>query len=136
MLMKKLVRAAAPAFLMCGAVLATPGCGDDSDDKSPESYCREGYDAICRKLFNCLEAAELDAAASVIGNSAADCRTKLGSQNCNADAAKCDTGEKFVPKYAQECVEGYKDFSCDDVRGLMEGTTPDPAACELACEQE
>lgn len=137
MTLKELVRAGAPALFFIGSVMVVPGCGDDDDGgPSAEEACSEGMKVMCGKYFNCLTAEELDFYATVIGNSVRDCTTKLTAANCNEDAVRCDAGEKYNPARAQECVDGLREFSCDDVAGNIAGTTPEPAACDLVCEQE
>lgn len=133
-LMKR-VRSLAGLSLLLGVGATVPGCGGDDDDVSPAAACREGIGVLCGKIFNCFTEAELQAAAAVVGNSTADCKTKLGTQ-CSNDGASCDAGEKFNSSRAEECIEGYRAFSCTDIRGYFDDTTPEPAACELVCEQQ
>jgi hypothetical protein len=59
----------------------------------------------------------------------ADCNTKFNA-DCNPDTVKCDFGETYEPTLAQECIDSYEAFSCDEVRGFGDGTTqsPQPAA--------
>jgi hypothetical protein len=116
-------------------------CGGDKDDddddgsstSDPVAACKKLSSTICRKFYNCFTEAELQAAAAIVGNNESDCNTKFNA-NCNPDAVKCDSGETYKPALAQECINSYEAFSCDEVRGFGDGTTQEPAACGQTCQ--
>jgi hypothetical protein len=115
-------------------------CGGDKDDEGggsstadPVAACKKLSSTICRKFYNCFTEAELQAAAAIVGNNEADCNTKFNA-DCNPDAVKCDSGETYKPTLAQQCIDSYEAFSCDEVRGFGDGSTQVPAACDQVCQ--
>lgn len=113
-------------------LFAVVGCS--SDDKgggsagTPEQACKTLVSALCSKFFGCFTKEEQMAAAALIGNNEADCRTKYEQEQCGAEMVKCDSGETYSSTKAQECIDQYKALSCDEVK---DGTTP--AACDAVC---
>ena len=114
------------------AALTVSGCGgDDEDDATadPASACKSITAEICSKFFGCFTEAEQQAAAALIGNNEADCRTKFEQNQCNEQMLKCDSGKTYSSAKASECLEQYKALSCSEVSG---GTSP--AACDAICQ--
>ena len=115
------------------AGLSVSACSSDSGGSDPVSKCKELAAATCEKYYNCFSEEELTAASAGVGNNKADCVDKQGSQ-CNADSAKCDSGEAFHSDKADACISGFQAFSCDEFRGLGT-TTQSPAACDQVCSK-
>jgi hypothetical protein len=113
-------------------LFAVVGCGSD-DDKgggagTPAEACKSLVATVCAKFFGCFTKEEQMAAAAIIGNNEADCRTKFEQDQCGAEMIKCDSGETYSSSKAQECIDQYKALSCDE---LKSGT--EPAACNSVC---
>lgn len=137
MLLKKLVRAAAPAFLMCGAVLATPGCGDDdgASDSDVQALCRKIADTFCDQFFECLSAEERGFLG--LPDSLSACKSQMREeQGCEAASADdaCEGNETFKRANAEKCINQFSKASCSQVRsGDFEDYAP---ACEEVCVVE
>jgi hypothetical protein len=127
--MRKLLAVAAMgvgiwAFSACG--------GDDSSSGSisdPVEGCKQGNEVICDKFFKCFTQAELEAAKDIIGLNAADCVTKFNAE-CTPEKQNCNAGETFHADKASECLEGFRAFTCAD---LKRDPIVEPAACEQVC---
>ena len=107
-------------------------CGSSDSSMSETEACNQLVATLCTKMFNCYTAAELTLVQSTVGLNVADCKTKLGAQQCNADAVKCDIGETYHADKAAECVTQYKGLSCTDIKTVP---MPTPAACDLICSK-
>jgi hypothetical protein len=119
------------AGLSVAALLSVVACGSDKDDSStstPDAACKSIVAELCSKFFGCFTKDELAAAASVVGNNEADCRTKYEQQQCSSQMLKCDSGESYSSSKANECLDQFKSFSCDEF-----GTGNTPAACDAIC---
>ena len=111
------------------AALLLLSCGG-GDDLTPVEACKQEFSIICDKFFNCLTPEEKDAAKGVIGLNAQDCKVKFQGSECNADKAKCDSGESFNSANAQSCLSGLMTLSCTDIKADPIVT---PAICEQVC---
>jgi hypothetical protein len=125
----------AMAALCVVGMLAVVGCGGDDDDNkgggtgTAAEACKSFVTELCSKFFGCYSDEELDAAAALIGNNEADCRTKLEQSTCSEQMIKCDSGKSFSSSKASECLSQYKQLSCNEVNDGAE-----PAACDEVCQ--
>ena len=116
------------------ALLVVGGCGGSKDDDStadPASACKAIVKEICSKFYGCYSDAELTAAASIVGNNEADCRTKFEGDQCNDQKLKCDSGKAYNSGKASECLSQYQSLSCGEFTNTA---TPPPAACDQVCQ--
>jgi hypothetical protein len=118
--MRRILGLSALLLLSCGG----------GDDLTPVEACKQEYSIICDKFFNCLTAEQKEAAKSVIGLNAADCKVKFQGSECNSDKAMCNAGEKFQPTNAEMCLSGLMTLSCTDV---MADPIVTPAICDQVC---
>src|SRR5258706_11990439 len=112
---------------------ALAGVGCSSDDKgsataNPMDACKAVVAETCAKFFGCLTKDQLTAAAGIVGNNQADCRTKFEQNNCTEQKVKCNSGETYNSAKAQECLDQFKAFSCSEF-----GMGNTPAACDAVC---
>ena len=115
--------------------LAVLGVSCGGDSLSASDACQQEVSALCDKMFNCFSKDVLDAAKSQLGLNAADCKTKFNASECNADNIKCDLGKTYQADKAEECVNGVKNLSCNDIQSIVTtGKVPTPAACDLVCK--
>jgi len=128
--MRKLfaVAACATGVWMFGA------CGGDNNGGSGSisdavDGCKQGDQVICDKIFKCFTKDELDQLKDVFGLSTADCVTKLNAE-CTPEKKNCNSGQMFNADKAQECLDGYKTFTCEDVK---RNPPVAPAACAQVC---
>jgi hypothetical protein len=129
--MRKLLAVAA-----CGmGIWAFGACGGGGDGtgsiSDPVDGCKQGNQVVCDKVFNCFTKEELDQPAfkAAFGLNAPDCVTKLNA-DCTPDRQNCSAGETFHADKASECLEGYKNFNCTDIKAQPPIT---PAACGQVC---
>jgi hypothetical protein len=128
--MRKLLAVAACAVSVWGFV----ACGSDSNGgtgtiSSAVDACKEADKVLCDKIFKCYTAAELSAAKEIVGLNTADCVIKFDA-GCTPDMKNCNAGQVFHADKAQACVDGYKTFTCDDIK---RDPIVDPAACDQVC---
>jgi hypothetical protein len=119
------------AGLCVVGAFAVVGCGGDdkgSETATPLAACQSIVHEICSKYFGCLTKDQRTLLAGVIGNNEADCRTKFEQDNCTDQKLKCDSGETYSSAKAQECLDQYKSYSCDEF-----GNGNAPAACDAVC---
>ena len=99
-------------------------CGSSSGGNST-AVCMEGSAALCDKVFDCPEAAEVR---PLFGATKAECVTNLNMQCATNNA--CEPGQTYHADQAQACVSGIKSSTCADfVATGGEG----PAACNAVC---
>jgi hypothetical protein len=99
-------------------------CGSSSGGNSA-ALCQEGTVAICDKVFDCPEAADIR---QFFGATKAECVTSLNAQ-CSMNNA-CEPGQTYHADQARTCVDGIKASSCADFVG---GGGAGPAACDAVC---
>ncbi len=133
--MKKIV--VSLAFLLVSGVLSA-GCGGDDDDKelTPVEACEQVMGVLCDKFFDCLTQEQLTALSSVVGLNSADCKTKFIADSCSTTNTMCDSGETYNASAASQCLDGYKAYSCNNILGYADGSTPDPAICDQVCARQ
>ena len=104
------------------------GSGSISD---PVEGCKQGNDVVCEKVFNCFTTAEKESSffKQIFGIDKADCVTKFNAE-CTPDKQNCKAGQTFHADKANECLEAYKKFNCEDVKADPPIT---PAACDQLC---
>jgi hypothetical protein len=119
------------AGLCVVGLFAVVGCGSDDDGGTgtPEAACKSIVAEACKKIFACFTKEELEAAAGIVGNNEADCRTKQEQSTCGSEMVKCDSGESYNSGKASECLDQYKSLSCNEVKSGTE-----PAACDAVCQ--
>jgi hypothetical protein len=103
-------------------------CGDD--EPSQVEACNQVMDILCDKFFSCYTKEQLDAAQSVVGLNAADCKVKFKAKNCGVEEVKCDAGETYHGDKAKQCVDAFRDLSCNNIRM---GTITEAAVCKQVC---
>jgi hypothetical protein len=115
------------------AVLIIGGCGgsDDNAAATPAAACKGITTEICSKFYGCFTDEELTAAAAIVGNNEADCRTKFEGDSCSTEMLKCDSGKTYDSAKANECVTQYKSLSCAEFKNPA---TQTPAACDQVCQ--
>jgi hypothetical protein len=130
--MRKLLAVAA-----CGVGIWTFGAcggGDGSSGGSisdPVDGCKQANHVVCEKIFGCFTTDELNQPLfkMTFGLNAADCATKFDAE-CTPDKQNCAAGETFHADKANDCLDGYKKFNCDDVKAQPPIA---PAACDQIC---
>jgi hypothetical protein len=127
--MRKLLAVAA-----CGVGIWSLGaCGGDSSSGSsisdPVDGCKQGNQVLCDKIFKCYTKDELDRLKDGIGLNSSDCTTKFNAQ-CTPEMQNCNSGETFHADKASECLDGFKTFTCDDIK---RDPLVSPAACDQVC---
>jgi hypothetical protein len=128
--MRKLLAVAACAV----GVSMFGACGGDdnsggSSASDPVEGCKEVTAITCDKIFKCFTKEELDLAKGTVGLNTQDCIIKFNA-DCIPEKANCSAGETFHADKMQQCIDGYKSYTCDDIKSQ---NTPDPAACAQRC---
>jgi hypothetical protein len=128
----------AALVVLLATVLSLPvGCSSsegEADTVDATTLCNELASAVCSKFFSCYSAEELATMAAVAGKDEADCRDKwMTDLHCATDPQSCKAGQTYSSAKANECVSGYKAFTCDQFVGFLAGSTPAPAACSEGC---
>ncbi len=92
--------------------------------------CKRLYAAECDKIFMCLTADQLAAAADSVGTTATECATMAEAMDpCVED--QCQGAGTFDGAQAEKCVAAYEAFTCDQ---FTDTTTPDPVECGTVCQ--
>ncbi len=107
------------AFLLLLMVAALSGCGGGD----PVSACKDATNALCDKSFQCFPTESQH-----IYGSLSDCKTLVSNQSCTLALTTCPGGRSFSSGNASQCVDGYRNESCDD---LLNGSHP--AICNQTC---
>jgi hypothetical protein len=112
---------------------ATTGDANGADAVGGAANAVDGCKSIvkltCDKIFKCFSKEELDLLKNEFGLNTADCETKLNAE-CIPEKANCKAGETYRPDMGQQCIDLFKEYTCDDIR---DPNTPDPAACDQRC---
>ena len=123
------------AVVACGVGISIFGaCGGGGSSgggsvSDPVEGCKQGAQVICDKIFKCYTKDELDLLKDAVGLNAADCATKF-SADCTPEKQNCNAGETFHADKASECLDGYKTFTCEDIK---RSPIVEPAACAQVC---
>lgn len=108
-------------------------CGSDNNGagsvSDPVEACKQSSQIVCDKFFACYTKEELDMLKDVIGLNAADCTTKFNAE-CTPEKSNCDAGETYHADKASECLDGFKAFTCTDIK---RSPIVEPAACAQIC---
>ena len=138
------------SLLLLVAVLSfAAGCSSDHNDGTtdpmggsgptettdPTTLCSDLATAICSKLYGCYTAEQLASMTAVAAHDEAGCVTQWTTNlDCATDPTDCKAGQTYDSAKGQECVNGYKAFTCTDFKGYLNATTPPPSACAEGCK--
>jgi hypothetical protein len=123
------------AMAACGVgIWGFAACGSDSGSggssaSDPVEACKEITQITCDKVFKCLTPAQLEMYKAVFGLNSGDCVIKFNA-DCIPEKANCKAGQTYHADKGQQCIDGVKNYTCDD---LLDPNTPDPAACDQRC---
>ena len=113
-------------FGACGSGNSGTGGSTASD---PVEGCKEITGIVCDKVFKCLTPAELELVKAEYGLNTEDCKIKLNA-DCIPEKQNCKAGQTYQPEMGQKCIDGIKNYTCEDIR---DPNTPLPAACAQRC---
>jgi hypothetical protein len=117
------------------ATLIFVACSSEepSSELGAEQACSRKFAVLCDAAFECFTADELEAASDTVGSDPGACRG-LFAQYCTPEMVACGVNQTYVPEMGEACVTAFEQFSCEDLRGYLIGTTtPEPPACDQVC---
>jgi hypothetical protein len=128
MTMRKLLA----VFACAAGVWMFGACGSDNSGGSasdPVAGCKQINQIVCDKIFKCFTQTELESSKDTIGLNASDCAVKFDAE-CIPEMVNCNAGETFHGDKLSSCIDGFKTFTCDDIKRQPR---VDPAACGQVC---
>ena len=114
-------------------ILVACSSEEPSSELGAGEACSRKFAVLCDSAFACFTPDELGAASDTIGSDPDACRG-LFAQYCTPEMVACGVDQSYVPAMGQACIAAFEQFSCEDLRGYLIGTTtPEPAACDQVC---
>jgi hypothetical protein len=108
------------ALIAVVTAAALSACGSSTD---PVSACKTVIEIFCNKDFQCYPNES-----QILYGSLSNCVSTRQAASCTAAQANCPAGTSFNSSKADQCVEGYRNWSCTD---LLNGNIP--AVCNETC---